>query len=316
MSDSNSECHQSEAEPKLRHEFVGMMFAITIGEVGLQAAALVQARHLAHFLPACCHLILATVVVATSWVGWSLSAAPGARSEFKRVFQWELLVLLLDVFLVIVYFILVRTIDFGKEATPPRTDPASTVAGWILVIFILYLVWDIFTKVIISWRDRESSKKKFREHFDRSWRRSVGSRMLPTVVCCALAWLTWRLVQTADCPHYLTADFALLCVVLLFRALKELVSAYYPAPPRDKSSPSRRLAMSKRSAIVLTAVCALGIAVGLLWTTGSWPLPARIVTAIRTELPEEGKLHLDPRRAPALEQPSKRPEASDESGHR
>ena len=29
------------AGPKLRHEFVGMMFAVTIGEVGLQAAALV-----------------------------------------------------------------------------------------------------------------------------------------------------------------------------------------------------------------------------------------------------------------------------------
>lgn len=30
-------------EPTLRHEFVGMMFALTIGEVGLQAAALVKA---------------------------------------------------------------------------------------------------------------------------------------------------------------------------------------------------------------------------------------------------------------------------------
>lgn len=32
-------------EPTLRHEFAGMMFALTIGEVGLQAAALVKAGH-------------------------------------------------------------------------------------------------------------------------------------------------------------------------------------------------------------------------------------------------------------------------------
>jgi uncharacterized membrane protein (DUF485 family) len=277
-----------------------MMFAITIGEVGLQAAALVQAGHWVHFLPAYAHLFLATVVVATSWVGWSLSAAPGARRDVQGVFQGEFFVLLLDVSLVIVYFILVRTIDFGKEATPPRTDPASTVALWILVIFGLYLVWDILTKVIISWRDRERSKKKVREHFDQSWRRLVGLRMLPTAVCCSLAWLIWRLVQTADHAHYLTADFSLFCLVLLFRALKELVSAYCPTPPKDKPTPSPRPPMSKKSAIALTAVCALGIVLGTLWTAYSWPLPARIVTAIGTELPERGHLCPDPRPTPPV----------------
>ena len=33
----------SNREPKLRHEFVGMMFAVAVGEVGLQTAALLQA---------------------------------------------------------------------------------------------------------------------------------------------------------------------------------------------------------------------------------------------------------------------------------
>jgi uncharacterized membrane protein (DUF485 family) len=271
-----------------------MMFAITIGEVGLQAAALVQAGHWVHFLPAYAHLFLATVVVATSWVGWSLSAAPGARRDVQGVFQGEFFVLLLDVSLVIVYFILVRTIDFGKEATPPRTDPASSVARWILLIFGLYLLWDILTKVVISWRDRERSRKRWREHFDRSWWRSVGSRMLPTALCCILAWLMWRVVQGADRPHYLTADFALFWLVLLFRVLKELVSAYCPTPPKDKLTPSPRPPMSKKSAIALTAVCALGIVLGTLWTAYSWPLPARIVTAIETELPETGHLCPDP----------------------
>lgn len=293
MSHSNSERHPPEPEPKLRHEFVGMMFAITIGEVGLQAAALVQAGHWVHFLPAYAHLFLATVVVATSWVGWSLSAAPGARRDVQGVFQWEFFVLLLDVSLVIVYFILVRTIDFGKEATPPRTDPASSVARWILLIFGLYLLWDILTKIIISGRDRETSKKKFLQHFDRPWWRSVGSRMFPTVVCCVLALLIWCLVQSADPPHYLTADLSLFCLVLFFRALKELVSVYYQ-PPEDKARTGPARAMSKKLAIVLTVVFAFGMVLGTLWTACSWPLPTQIVTAIETELPERGHPCADP----------------------
>ena len=261
----------------------------------MQAAALVQAGHWVHFLPAYGHLFLATVVVATSWVGWSLSVAPGARRDVQGVFKGEFFVLLLDVFLVIVYFILVRTIDFGKEETPPRTDPASTVAGWILVIFILYLVWDILTKVIISWRGREGPTRRLREHFDQSWRRFVGARMLPTGLCCILAWLIWRLVRTADPPHYLTADLSLFCLVLLFRALKELFSAYYPPLAKGKLPP----ALSKKSATLLTAVCALGMVVGTLWTACSWPLPTKIVIAIKSELPKEGKPYPDPRPAPA-----------------
>jgi hypothetical protein len=116
----------SDETPKLRHEFVGMMFAVTIGEVGLQAAALVHVGHPAQFLPAYFHLVLATIVVATSWVGWSLSVAPGARQDVGGVFQWEFIVLIVDVSLVITYFILVRTVDFGSEGSS-HVDPASTV---------------------------------------------------------------------------------------------------------------------------------------------------------------------------------------------
>jgi hypothetical protein len=263
------------------------MFAITIGEVGLQAAALVQAGHWAHFLPAYGHLVLATVVVATSWVGWSVSAAPGARKDVHGVFQWEFLVLLLDVALVITYFILVRTIDFGKEGAPPLTKPASTVASWILVIFVLYLVWDFLTNVIISWRDRGTLTKTWREHFDRSWRRSSGSRMLPTLACLSLACVMRWVVQAADPPHYLTADFSLLNLVLLFRALKELSSAYYPTPLKDEPHRFHHLRTSKKWAVRWTAVCALGLVVGMLWTACSWPLPAQIVSAVGTDTPRE-----------------------------
>ena len=56
-------------KPKARHEFVGMMFAITVGEIGIKVSDLINHGHVLHFLPAYAHLLLAMVVVASSWVG-------------------------------------------------------------------------------------------------------------------------------------------------------------------------------------------------------------------------------------------------------
>jgi hypothetical protein len=263
----------SDPDLKLRHEFVGMMFAITIGEVGLQVAALVQAGHVAHFLPAYGHLLLATVVVAASWVGWSVSLAPGARMDVRGVFQWEFIVLLLDVSLVITYFILVRTVDFGKELSP-RIDPASTVARWIFLIFLFYLVWDVITKIVI-----------YLNKPDGHWLRLHGSRMIPTIACLILARIVWRQVESADLPHRLSADFALLCLVLLFRALKDLISASFPRPTTSSSPPIHRTTVS----VVWSIVCLCGITLGTMATKWSWPLPLpdSVVNEINAPLPAE-----------------------------
>lgn len=256
-----------ESEPKLRHEFVGMMFAITIGEVGLQVAALVQAKHYLHFLPAYTHLLVATVMIATSWVGWSLSRSPGARIDVTAIFQWEFFVLLLDVALVITYFILVRTVDFGKES---RIDPPSTLASCFLAIFILYFVWDVITKICIYLRKKQGS-----------WFRVYGVRMIPTVLCLLLVALIKYATVNADPPHYLTADVAFLAVVLLFRALKDLVSALVPKEAGGKID----LPKAKCSGI-WTAVCLIGLTFGLLATYRSWtwPIPDYVRNEIQTSM--------------------------------
>ncbi len=260
----------NESEPKLRHEFVGMMFAITIGEVGLQVAALVQAGHPFHYLPAYTHLFLATVMIATSWVGWSVSKAPGARLDVTAIFQWEFVVLLLDVALVITYFIMVRTVEFGKEGIAARVDPPSTLAFWIFVIFALYFVWDIITKIFIYRRKPEGA-----------WGRKYGSRMLPTIVCLILACSIRERTKGADLPHYLTADVALLSLVLLFRALKDLISALVPKKKEPIEWGRAKLAG------FWTALCIIGLSVGLFATTYSWtlPIPECIVKDIQTPLP-------------------------------
>lgn len=277
----------SDGDPKLRHEFVGMMFAITIGEVGLQVAAVVQAGHLAHYLPAYGHLILATTMIAASWVGWSVSIAPGARQDVRGVFQWAFVVLLLDVSMVITYFILVRTVDFEKESSP-RIAPASTVAGWVFAIFLLYLVWDLITKIVMN-----------PGKLDRQWVRFQGSRMIPTIVCFIISLIVWWRVKSADIPHWLSEDFALFWLALLFRAAKEFMSNSFPRQETSESFFRRT-----KASIVWTVVCACGLAVGIVATTNSWrlPLPAHVIEEINKPVPEMNKASDNPQKPSTTEE--------------
>lgn len=268
-----SEVHMGDQDPKLRHEFVGMMFAVAVGEVGLQVASLVRAGHISHFLPAYSHLLLATIMIATSWVGWSVSVSPARHKDVDGIFQWRFVILLLDVSLVITYFILVRTVDFGKETGPARIDPSSTVAFWILIIFLQYLVWDVVSKVFLYTDGKEGR-----------WLRTYGSRMLPTLVCFGIAATVWRQVQTSDLPHQVSADFALLWLVLLFRALKDLIYAVFPS---DLAAPDWRGKVIPT--LAWSVLCLSGITVGTLATRYSWrlPLSSYVIDQIKTPLPEE-----------------------------
>jgi hypothetical protein len=253
--------HEPKTEPKLRHEFVGMMFAVAIGEVGVQAAILVQAGNWMHFLPAYSHLLLTAVLIAASWVGWTLSPSPGAREDVRSVFHFGFLVLLLDVFLVVVYFILAKTVDISGEAAVRLRASARPEAFWILVIFGTYCVWDIVTKVVIYLVERRTEP----------WFQKFGSRMIPTIICLVLAYGAKPLFERADPPHVLTADLALLSLVLLFRALKGLTDA------RTKVN------------IFWAVLWGLGFAVGTIWTS-SYPLPRLISDQILTE-PSERVTH-------------------------
>jgi hypothetical protein len=248
---------EPKAEPKLRHEFVGMMFALAIGEVAVQTGVLIRAGNWVHFLPAYSHLFLTAMLIAASWVGWTLSPSPGARKDVQGVFQMGFLVLLIDVFLVVVYFILAKTVDIAGEGSPKLNASAHPEAVWILVIFATYLVWDILTKIVVYLGERRTEP----------WFRNYGSRMIPTIICLGLAWITKPLFDSADAPHVLTADLALLSLVMLFRALKGLVDSF------TKPNIPRKLPFA------WTAVCFLGFALGTIWTS-SYPVPRFIADQI------------------------------------
>ena len=58
----------------LHRDFVGMLFALAIAEVAVQASGVVNSgADLRDAIAAYSHLILAAVTIAASWVGWGQS---------------------------------------------------------------------------------------------------------------------------------------------------------------------------------------------------------------------------------------------------
>ena len=247
--------------PTLRHEFVAMMFAVAIGEVGVQTASLVQAHHWQHFLPAYGHLFLATMVIAASWVGWTRSPSPGAKEDIESVVGREFVVLLVDVFLVVVYFILVKSVDVREGDPLELVASAHPETFWILVIFGAYIFWDVTTKGVDYVNNRKTLSLA-------KWAREYGVRIIPTSACFVFLYSVRNYFYAADAPHVLTADFALVCLVLLFRTLKLAVT------PDVK----------RKWAITCSVLLSICLCLGTMWTVYFWPLPLpnSIVEQIQT----------------------------------
>lgn len=246
-------------DPKLRHEFVGMMFAVAIGEVGIQTASLVRDHNWIHFLPAYSHLFLATMVIATSWVGWTKSSSPGAKEDVATVLGWDFIVLLVDVFLVVIYFILVKSVDV-KEGEPLQlVASAKPETFWLMVVFGTYFIWDLVTKgAVYVERKKPLSLKK--------WFEDYGVRIFPTVGCFIfVVWMKPRF-ELADPPHVVTADLALVCIVLLFRSLKVVTG------PRA----------GRKWGAMCTVVLFVGLILFTVWTVYSCDLPKSLVDRIQT----------------------------------
>ncbi len=216
------------SKPELRHEFIAMVFAVAVGEVGIELASLFKLRNFVHFLPGYAHLVLATFLIAASFVGWSKSPSPGAQRNVRKVLEWEFVLLLLDMALVIIYFLLVRSVDFEKAGEGNNAfkyvPDASADAGWLWKIFVIYVIWDFLAKFVIEERKEKVPLK------NRVWRTVV------TFFCLALSYIAAKYCVPGISPeNVLVADASLIALVLLFRALKDLVSAYFPDPPEKPS---------------------------------------------------------------------------------
>jgi hypothetical protein len=253
-----------EADDPLRYAFVEMLFALAVSQVAIHVADLTTvANPWVDRLPAVSHLCLALGVIAASWVGWRQSQSPGMKQQIQSIFSRRFLALLLDVLLVICYFVLVRGVELLQKDGVAVLTQASAVpeAFWLVVVFSIYVVWDWLADVFSPQCLNATGFWK------RSWQ---GLRV--AIVCsaassiCALLGLSVFYLAGIANGSLATVFFdgALLSVVLLFRVLKifekPLAQLFDVAGCAAFTSP--RASTGKEKSLVLLFLMTYG---ALLW---------------------------------------------------
>lgn len=208
--------HETGEFPRgLRFVFVQMLFALTMGELAREAAGLIEVAPLRVAPSSYSHLILAFILITSSWVGWSSSSAPGNRLRVVSMFSWSFAVLVLDVVLVICYFIIVKGVE--KPQGNLISASANNETTWILVVFLGYLIWDFITKGVIQ--DEDKNTLSF---WDRISGRHFWGRGYASLVCSCLAAASWLALRNQTSQrNVILADGTLLALIVLFRALKQ-----------------------------------------------------------------------------------------------
>lgn len=194
-------------ERRLKWEFVGMLFALTIAKIAENTAPLLVVTWKLDLVQAT-RVLLVGFVVASSWIGWSVSKAKGAQRPVGRVFSMPFAVLVIDVVLVVLYFKMAEGIGRGIDEVTVFLPEAF----WSAAIFLVYLVWDLVTK---SFHERRADGFK---------------RIRITVVCFAAALIILFTTArfTAGEGDVVLANIALLLVFVSFRAAKD-------RPPKPRS---------------------------------------------------------------------------------
>jgi hypothetical protein len=198
-----------------RFVFIQLLFSLTIAEVARQIAALYDTgRPVWEVFAAYLHLTLAAFVVAASWIGWSMSDA-SRRITVTRVSSREFVVLLLDLFLVVCYFMLVRGVEIPAAGKAFQAS-AKNECRWITYIFVGYFAWDVLTKTVIT---APGEKRSWWTRFKSNefWQRGVAS------LGCLLTALviSFMLQDVSRSRSVILCDIGLMFLVGLFRLLKE-----------------------------------------------------------------------------------------------
>ena len=107
------------------------------------------------------HSLLALLLVTISWVMWSKSQAGGLKKEISSIFSKEFVILLVEVFLVVLYFAIVKTVEQNFQAYTVNKEISAYVgvasarpeALQLMWVFAVYFIWDFIVDVITSPRE-------------------------------------------------------------------------------------------------------------------------------------------------------------------
>ena len=242
----------------VRHTFVSMLFALAIAETATLASTVVgnisialsgidssisfwefsKEKDFIMFVPIL-HLILVFLLICSSWIGWSKSIKPESSAEpsnLEDIFSIPFVLFMIELMLVIIYFILARSIELNSHDSLSSNNShlglsrpsASPEAFWLVIVYLGYVTWDILNDCL----PRNFPNNKVPEVLKHSpLVRAIGlfltgfiTRCWVSLVCAFAAWLVYQRAQAPKSETLSTifGDLALICVVGLFWLAKIL----------------------------------------------------------------------------------------------
>lgn len=210
--------------PILRFEFVGMLFALAIGQVAIEFVSILKTPiSFDHWYYSFSHLTLATGVIALSWIGWQSSKSIGNTVTIDSIFSIPFIVLLLDITLVIFYYLLVNGNEKYITDLHVYEEPSVySETKWVMRIFVVYLLWDVITKLIhINYKKVKGKKYTYLKHYEITFK-SI-KRLIITTVCLIIAIYFFYMYKGREVNDLQTliVDINLLLVFIIFRAFKQ-----------------------------------------------------------------------------------------------
>ena len=207
--------------------FVDILFALVVGQV-LDPLRLWASDPHAHPLsaPVMMHLAVTLVVTLASWVGYHASAN---RPRFRLMFfNLELVKFMLDIAMVVVYFLMA-----SYAVRTPLSDRPETML--VAVSFGLYLFWDLAgawekggqpNPYKAAWDEAFNNPNRPDVHepwVPTSWPRiaATAAALVATAVICTFTWMAHGAHAAPSREASITIDALLIAVLIAYRYIKD-----------------------------------------------------------------------------------------------
>jgi uncharacterized membrane protein len=170
------------------------------------------------------HLVLAMLVVVTSWIAWTVAFLNGDSKAPTEVVSAQTLMVIFDIAIVTVYFNFIRIVGNmrrSKESFPQYKQQHASF--WVALILTMYVAWDILAWSIAgdpSNMNLDNPTEKY-SFWLYSW---------ATPSCATLAWLVFYLQINGTIRRLVESDISLIFLLLLFRTLKQMSHTIEPTP--------------------------------------------------------------------------------------
>jgi hypothetical protein len=264
--DSSTGATSASSDPnRVNLDLVDLLYAVPVAAL----ATRVGETELEHISAAAwADIILALVALTLGWVGhhtnrWRRQKeAPDPERLHERPFTegsfWQFWI---EVFVIGVYFALTTRLSLPGHS---RVHTLHWKGSWIVVLFLLYLIWDgadiwiSFMRAKAAEKDEPGAGKQYKR-----WRERATHGALVTFLFL-LVFFAVRLCAPAG--SYSTVWFDATCILLLYlyRVAQQLWIHAFWGISWDKDPPHGGLARP----LVLAGVAVLLIAVGVLAVTG------------------------------------------------